>query len=128
KAVVAALKPIYTAPSQEGARQALDVFEARWNAKYPSIAKLWRSRWAEVVPFLAYPLDVRRMLYTTNAIESLNSQLRRVLRPKGSLPTDEAITKLLYLALKYAQVKWNPQKYWREALAHFAIMFEDRLP
>lgn len=128
KAVVAALKPIYTAQGPDGARQALDALEARWGAKYPSIGKLWRSRWAEVVPFLAYPLDVRRMLYTTNAIESLNSQLRRVLRPKGSLPTDEAISKLLYLALKYAQRKWNAQKYWREALAHFAIMFEDRLP
>ncbi len=128
KAVVAALKPIYTAQSQDGARQALEALETRWGAKYPSIGKLWRSRWPEVVPFLAYPLDVRRMLYTTNAIESLNSQLRRVLRPKGSLPTDEAISKLLYLALKYAQRKWNAQKYWREALAHFAIMFEDRLP
>jgi putative transposase len=128
KAVVAALKPIYTAQNQDAARHALETFETRWNTKYPSIGKLWRGRWAEVVPFLAYPLDVRRMLYTTNAIESLNSQLRRVLRPKGSLPTDEAVTKLLYLALKHAQVKWNPQKYWREALAHFAIMFEDRLP
>ena len=93
-----------------------------------AIGKLWRARWNEVVPFLAYPLAVRRMLYTTNLIESLNSQLRKVLRPKGAFPTDEAVGKVLFLALKYAQVKWNPQKYWREALAHFAIMFEDRLP
>jgi putative transposase len=128
KAVVAALKPIYTAQNHDLARLALEACEARWGAKYPSIGKLWRARWNEVVPFLAYPLDVRRMLYTTNLIESLNSQLRKVLRPKGAFPTDEAVGKVLFLALKYAQVKWNPQKYWREALAHFAIMFEDRLP
>ena len=128
KAVVALLRPIYAAESESAALVALEAFEARWSAKYPSVAKLWRTRWTEVVPFLAYPKEVRRILYTTNVIESLNFQLRKVLKPKGAFPSDEAVTKILFLALQHAKVRWKPPVAWKQALAHFAIMFGDRFP
>ena len=127
KQVTRDLRPIYNAANEPSAATALDEFEARWS-KYPSIARLWRTRWAEVVPFLEYPQAVRRILYTTNAIESLNSQLRKVLRTKGHFPTDDAVLKLLFLAINNAQVKWKPAPEWPAALAHFAIIFADRMP
>lgn len=126
--VVAALREVYGADSEASARQAFDAFEQRWGAKYPPIVRLWRSRWDEVVPFLAYPPPIRRILYTTNAVESLNAQLRRVLRPKGQFPNDDAVLKILFLALKRAKLKWKPAPAWKQALTHFAIMFENRLP
>jgi putative transposase len=128
RAVVAALQPIYAADTEDAARQALVAFEERWATKYPAIGKQWRARWAEVVPFLAYPREVRRILYTTNIIESLNSQLRKVLKPKGAFPTDEAVAKILFLALQHAKVRWKQPIFWKQALAHFAIMFGDRFP
>ncbi len=128
KPVVNALKPIYTADTEEASSAALAEFEARWGARYPTIARLWRSRWAEVVPFLAFPKEVRKILYTTNIIESLNSQLRKVLKPKGHFPNDEAVFKILFLAIHNAQLRWKASPYWKKALAHFAIMFEDRFP
>jgi putative transposase len=126
--VVAALRDIYSADTEAAARQALEAFAQRWAAKYPAVARLWSSRWNEIVPFLAYPREIRRILYTTNAIESLNAQLRRVLRPKGSFPNDDAVLKLLFLALQRAQVRWKAAPAWKQAYNHFAIMFEDRLP
>jgi putative transposase len=128
KAVVAALRPIYAAETKEAAERALAAFEERWRAKYPAIAKQWRARWSEVVPFLAYPAEIRRTLYTTNVIESLNAQLRKVLRPKGHFPSDEAVTKILFLALQHAKVHWKPPIFWRQAVAHFSVMFGDRCP
>jgi transposase-like protein len=128
KQVVTALRPIYAADSESAAKSALEAFEARWDGKYPSIGKQWRARWAEVVPFLAYPKEVRRILYTTNIIESLNFQLRKVLKPKGAFPTDEAVSKVLYLALQHAKVRWKPPVFWKQAMAHFAIMFGERFP
>jgi putative transposase len=128
KAVVALLKPIYAAETESAAQAALELFEQRWNGKYPTVGKLWRARWNEVVPFLAYPKEVRRILYTTNVIESLNFQLRKVLKPKGAFPSDEAVTKILFLALQHAKVRWKPPVTWKQALAHFAIMFGDRFP
>jgi putative transposase len=128
KAVVAALRPIYAAETEEAADQALVALDERWGARYPAISKQWRARWTEVVPFLAYPREVRRILYTTNIIESLNSQLRKVLRPKGAFPTDDAVQKILFLSLQHAKVHWKPPVSWRQALAHFAIMFGDRFP
>ena len=128
KAVAAALRPVYAAENEAAARQALDAFAERWGAKYPTIAKQWRERWAEIVPFLAYPREIRRVLYTTNTIESLNFQLRKVLKPKGHFPTDEAVTKLLYLALQHAKLHWRPPIFWRQAIAHFSIVFGDRFP
>lgn len=129
KLVVASLRGIYTADTEEAATTALDAFDKRWGTKYPSVSKLWRSRWNEITPFLAFPNEIRTLLYTTNVIESLNSQLRKVLRPKGHFPTDDSVTKVLFLAIQRAKVKWKPNRsLWGRALAHFAIMFENRLP
>lgn len=128
KQIMPAMRPIYAADSEEAAREALAVFEERWSKKYPSIGKLWRARWAEVVPFLAYPKEIRRILYTTNIIESLNFQLRKVMRPKGHFPTDDAVTKLLFLALRNARLHWKQPITWKQAVAHFMIEFADRWP
>jgi putative transposase len=128
KAVAAALRPVYAAENEEAAQRALAVFEERWGTKYPTIAKQWRARWSEIVPFLAYPREIRRVLYTTNTIESLNFQLRKVLKPKGHFPTDEAVAKILYLALQHAKVHWKPPIFWRQAIAHFSIVFGRPLP
>jgi len=128
RAVVTALRAVYGAENESAARRAFDDFTQKWGERYPPIVKLWTSRWNEIVPFLAYPAEVRRILYTTNAIESLNAQLRKVLRPKGPFPNDDAVLKVLFLALARAKLKWKPAPGWRSALAHFAIMFEDRMP
>jgi putative transposase len=128
KQVVSALREVYGADSEAAAHQAFVHFEQHWAAKYPPIVRLWRSRWDEVVPFLAYPQEIRRILYTTNAVESLNAQLRRVLRPKGQFPNDDAVLKILFLALQRAKHRWKPARHWKQALTHFAISFENRLP
>lgn len=129
KLVVASLRTVYTADTEDAAVAALDAFDEQWRTKYPSVSKLWRSRWNEVTPFLAFPKEIRTILYTTNVIESLNFQLRKVLRPKGHFPTDDAVTKILFLAIQRAQINWKPYRaLWGRALAHFAIMFENRLP
>jgi putative transposase len=128
KPIVAALRPIYAAENDAAARVALEAFAEKWGAKHPSIVKLWTTRWAEVVPFLAYPAPIRKILYTTNVIESLNFQLRKVLRPKGHFPTDEAVTKILFLALQRARIHWKPPITWKQAVAHFIIVFGDRWP
>jgi putative transposase len=128
KKMVGDLRTIYGADTEDAALSALDAFDQRWGAKYPTVSRLWRTRWPEVVPFLAFPKEIRRILYTTNIIESVNAQLRKVLRPKGHFPTDDAVLKLLFLALQRAKLRWKPQAHWNQALAHFAILFEDRLP
>lgn len=128
KAVVAALRPIYSAENEEAAQRALAAFEQKWGARYPGIARQWRARWNEVVPFLTYPMEIRRVLYTTNIIESLNAQLRKVLKPKGHFPTDDAVAKVLFLALRNAKLQWKPPTFWRQAIAYFEIMFGDRFP
>jgi putative transposase len=128
KALVAALRPVYEAETEDAAKEALAAFEERMGAKYPTVAKQWRARWNEFIPFLAYPREVRRILYTTNIIESLNAQLRKVLKPKGAFPTDEAVAKILFLSLHHARSRWKTPKFWKQALAHFAIMFGDRFP
>lgn len=128
KHVVAALKPIYKAPTADAALVALDDFEAgAWGKKYPAIAPLWRRQWDQVIPFFAFPAEVRRIIYTTNAIESLNSTLRTAIRSRGHFPNDEAAIKLLYLALRGVSRKWkNAQREWTAAMTQFAIMFGDR--
>jgi|SRR5579884_54678 len=128
KDVVAALRTIYGADTEQAAGLALEAFEQRFGRKYPGIIKLWQSRWNEVVPFLAYPPEIRRILYTTNAIESLNFQLRKVLRPKGHFPNDDAVLKVVYLAIQHASFRWQPSKQWPQARTHLAIVFGDRLP
>jgi putative transposase len=126
--MVGDLRTIYGADTEDGALAALDAFDERWASRYPTVSRLWRSRWPEVVPFLSFPKEIRKILYTTNIIESVNAQLRKVLRPKGHFPNDDAVLKILFLALQRAKLKWRPSIHWKQALAHFAILFEDRLP
>lgn len=128
KLVAAELKSIYRAVTAEAAAQALSAFEAgRWGQRYPPIVASWRRNWERVIPFFAYPQDVRRVLYTTNAIESLNMQLRKITKNRGHFPNDEAATKLLYLALRNVTAKWkNAGREWKPALTQFAILFADR--
>ena len=128
KAVAAALKEVYRARTAEMGEAALDAFDAGpWGRKYPVIAQTWRRHWPEVVPFYAFPAEVRRIIYTTNAIESLNAKLRRAVRARGHFPHDDAVLKLLYLVLNLASKDWKmPQREWAAAKAQFAILFEDR--
>ncbi|HEX7370920.1 MAG TPA: IS256 family transposase [Rhodanobacteraceae bacterium] len=128
KAIGAALRPIYQAANAEAAHAALDAFAAGpWGTKYPAIAQSWRRSWEHVTPFFAFATDIRRMIYTTNAIESLNSQVRKAIRNKGHFPNDEAATKLMWLALRQIEAKWKlPPIYWHAAKAQLAIQFEDR--
>lgn len=128
KAVVAELKEIYQALDDKAGAAALDAFEAgEWGRKYPAIAQSWRRAWGEVVPFFAFPKTVRRLLYTTNAIEALNSKLRRAVRARGYFPTDEAALKLLFLVLNRTEKEWTmPAREWSLAKAQFAILFGER--
>lgn len=129
KAVAADLKPIYTADTETGAEQALDAFAQKWDAQYPMVARSWLAKWEYVTPFLAFPKDMRRALYTTNAIESLNRQLRKTLKTRGHFPSDQAAEKLLYMAIMQAKENWGrPFVQWKKALNQFAIYFEGRLP
>jgi putative transposase len=128
KCLVPALRAIYRAETAEMAEQRLVEFEAEWGKKYPAIGLAWRRAWNEVVPFFAYPPEVRRMIYTTNAIESLHRGLRKIIKTRGAFPSDEAAMKLLYLALRNIGVHWKPAIEWRAAYAQFTIFFSDRLP
>ncbi len=128
KAVVSALKEIYTAANEPAALRALEACEKQWGTRYPGAVNVWRARWSEVVPFLDYPPELRRILYTTNAIESLNFQLRKVLRPKGHFPNEQSVLKILYLAITHAKMRWKMAPDWPRARAHFAIVFAERLP
>lgn len=128
KALAKALKPIYTAVNAEAAKQALTAFaESDWGRKYPAIAESWQRRWEEVIPFFAFSGEVRKILYTTNAIESLHSQVRKAIRNKGHFPSDEAASKLIYLALRNITAKWKrPPKEWHAAKTQLAIQFGSR--
>jgi len=128
KAIVPALKTIYQASDADAAGQALEQFEAGgWGQRYPTIVQSWRRNWAHVVPFFAYPESVRRIIYTTNAIEALNSKLRRAIRTRGHFPNDGAAIKLLYLVLNRAVDEWKrPPRAWLEAKVQFAVVFGDR--
>ena len=129
KAVAADLKAIYTAPTRaEGERQ-LKEFGLKWDARYPTISKQWEANWERLAVFYGYPPEIRKVIYTTNAIESVNDGLRRVIKNRGSFPSDEAALKLLYLALQNLSQKWTmPVKDWRAALNQLAILFEGRWP
>jgi putative transposase len=128
KPVSAALKEIYRAKDAEIAKDNLEAFAAgEWGTRYPAIAGIWRRQWQQVVPFFAFPQAVRRIIYTTNAIESLNAKLRRAVRTRGHFPNDEAATKLLFLVLRKAQDAWKvAPKEWGAAKTQFAILFEER--
>jgi putative transposase len=128
KAVAAALKQIYKAKDADAGKAALDAFdESPWGSKYPAIAQSWRRHWPEVIPFFAFPDDVRRIIYTTNSIESLNAKLRRAVRTRGHFPTDDSALKLLFLVLNLAEREWKmAPREWGMAKAQLAILFEDR--
>src|SRR5215207_4198859 len=128
KAMAAALKEVYQAADAGAAEAALAAFEeGSWGRRYPAIGPSWRRAWDEVVPFYAFPAEVRRLLYTTNAIEALNSKLRRAVRARGHFPTDEAAMKLLFLVLNRAEKEWRmPAREWAMAKAQFAVLFGER--
>jgi putative transposase len=127
--VAADLQTIYRAATREEAELQLAEFAQKWDSQFPTISKSWRANWERIVPFFAYPADIRRVIYTTNAIESVNMSLRKIIKNRGSFPTDEAALKLLYLALQNIARKWTmPIKEWKAALNRFAILFEDRMP
>ena len=129
KAVARDLKRIYRAATEAEAELELVEFAQKWDGPYPTISRSWQKHWDRIVPFLAYPPEIRKVIYTTNAIESLNRSLRRVLKTRGALPSDEALLKLLYLALGKIARKWTmPIRDWRAALNRFAIEFEGRVP
>jgi len=129
KAVAADLRPIYTATTVEAAEQRLADFAVKWDAAYPTISQAWRRNWDHLKPFFAYPADIRKVIYTTNAVESLNMSLRKVIKTRGSFPTEEAAIKLLYLALTHIAKKWTmPVQDWKAALQRFAILHGDRVP
>lgn len=128
KEVAADLKLIYTSTTAELAEQQLTEFEDKWGSQYRSIGLSWRRNWARVIPFFDYPAEIRKVIYTTNAIESINMSLRKVIKTRASFPTDDAVSKLFYLALNNISKKWTmPVRDWKAALNRFSIQFEDRL-
>lgn len=128
KAVATVLRPIYTAATAQAAREALDAFaESGWGAKYPTIVQSWRRAWEYVIPFFAFPPQVRRVIYTTNVIESLHMQLRKIIKTRGHFPSDEAATKLLWLALRNIMAgKVRSTREWKAAMNQFAVLYGDR--
>jgi putative transposase len=126
--VAADLKPIYTAVDADAAAEALAAFEAEWGERYPMIGNTWRQTWEHVIPFLAFPTDVRRVVYTTNTIEALHRQIRKTIKTRGHFPTEEAARKLIYLSIINAQKSWRQTYNWTSALLAFKIHFGDRLP
>lgn len=129
KAVAADLKNIYRSSTVGQAAQALDDFESIWGDKYPAIVKSWRQNWEKVTPFLDFPIEIRRVIYTTNIVESLNATLRKAVRNRGHFPTEDSLLKVLYLAIRGVSKKWTmPIREWKQALNRFAIMFPERLP
>jgi putative transposase len=128
KPLAAALRTIYTAPSADLAAAALDAFEGgEWGQRFPTIAAAWRRAWTRVTPFFAFPPEIRRVLYTTNALESVHARLRKIIKTRGHFPTDEAATKLIWLALRNITATWErAAPTWRQAMNQFAILYEDR--
>ena len=126
--VVKDLRPIYTAVDADAALATLEAFEEKWGEKLPVIGQAWRNSWEYITPFLAFEPEVRRVVYTTNAIEALNRQLRKAIKTKGSFPTEDAARKLVYLAIQNAVPQWTRTRGWTKALLAFKIHFGDRLP
>jgi putative transposase len=126
KAILPGLRAIYRADTAEAALVELEAFEAEWGRRYPAIGQSWRRAWQHVVPLFAFPPAIRKMIYTTNAVESLHRSLRKIIKTRGSFPTDEAAVKLLFLALRNAGVRWRRPVAWTAALGQFAILFGDR--
>jgi putative transposase len=128
KLLAAALRPIYTATGADAAAAALDDFASGpWGRRCPTVVASWRRAWTHVIPFFAFPPDIRRVIYTTNALESVNARLRKILKTRGHFPTDEAATKLIWLALRNITASWGKAaNYWHLAMNQFAILYEDR--
>ncbi len=123
-----AIRPIYTAVTAEAAEAELDVFEqGPWGQKFPTVAAAWRRAWSHVIPFFVFPPQIRRVIYTTNAIESINSQLRKIIKSRGHFPSDDEASKLIWLAWRSITEDWGrAAKEWKEAMNQFAILYEDR--
>lgn len=129
RVVLKDLKLVYRAATLEEAELALDAFEEAWGSKYPMVVKVWRSRWDNVTPFFSYPEPIRKVIYTTNAVESLNAQLRKVTKKRAAFPTDDSVRKVLYLAIVRASERWSmPIRDWAGALNYFNLAFPGRLP
>jgi putative transposase len=128
KRVANDLKAIYRAATVEQAAQQLDLFRIGWDRRYPTISLLWQRHWEQITPFFAFPPEIRRVIYTTNAVESLHRSLRKIIKTRGSFPSEEAALKLLYLALRNVTKKWGPLPSWKAALNHFALLWEARFP
>jgi putative transposase len=128
RAVAADLRRIYTSATVAEAEAALEAFASVWDATHPTIAQIWRRNWERVIPFFAFPADIRKVIYTTNAVESLNMTLRKLIKTRGSFPSEEAALKLLYMGLKNVAKKWNCIQGWREALNRFQILWPERMP
>src|SRR5216684_1671169 len=128
KEVAMDLKSIYRAVTGEEAERQLAAFEAKWNRKYPTISALWRRNWQGIVPFFQFSPEIRKIVYTTNAIESLNMSLRKAIKIRGPFPSEDAALKVMYLALRNLAGKWHSVQNWREALNCFAMLWEDRFP
>lgn len=127
--VAADHKRIYTAATAEEAEQLLGEFEAKWNAEYLPIGQSWRRNWERLMPSLDYPPKIRKVIHTTNAIEPVNFSLRKLTKRRGAFPSDDALMKLLYPALRSISKKWTmPTRHWKAALTRFTIQFEERLP
>jgi transposase-like protein len=128
KALAAAIKPIYTAPSAEAAQAELDAFaDGPWGQKFPTVAAAWRRVWDKVIPFFAFPPAIRRVIYTTNAIESVNARLRKIIKTRGHFPSDDAASKLIWLALRNITADWSrASRDWKEAMNQFAIIYDER--
>jgi putative transposase len=126
--VAAELRTIYTAPTAEAAELALEQFAAKWDKSHAAMSQVWQRNWQRVIPFFAFPAEIRKVIYTTNAIESLNMVLRKVTKTRGSFPNEEAALKLLFLALRNHAKKWSSIQNWREALNRFQILWPERMP
>jgi putative transposase len=128
KPLALALRPIYAAVNAEAASAALDEFErGAWGRKFPTVVAAWRRAWTHITPFFAFPSDVRRLIYTTNALESVHAQLRKIIKTRGQFPNDDAATKLIWLALRNITAKWaRTSHYWRPAMNQFAILYDGR--
>lgn len=129
KVVAADLKAIYLSPDEESAAAMIEAFAEKWDAKYPMIARSWKARWPEVIPFLKFPMAIRKVIYTTNAIESVNYSSRKITRNRQSFPTTDSAVKLVFMALQNISKKWTmPLRDWGAALNQFAIIYGDRVP
>jgi putative transposase len=122
------LRRIYTAPTAEEAGRQLEEFGAKWDGSHPAVSQIWRCNWGRVIPFFGFPPDIRKVIYTTNAVESLNMTLRKTIKTRSSFPNEEAALKLLYLGLLNVSKKWSSVQGWRDALNHFQILWPERMP